>query len=136
MGPDKGIVVKQDVRFVIWLLWVISTCMYYYMIWLSCLIITAFLLDNVVGNGTESNLHECKHNPWNTENCRNTEHVYVACSKGEFRCWWPQRIYILSSIDFSLLIKLQTHSHSGFNYKLYAYVISFCLHCLDLVIYK
>jgi len=41
--------------------------------------IVDFLLDNVVCNGTESNLAECNHYPWGAHNCGTHEHLYVEC---------------------------------------------------------
>jgi len=41
--------------------------------------IVDFLLDDVVCNGTESNLAECNHLPWGDHNCGTSEHFYVEC---------------------------------------------------------
>jgi len=41
--------------------------------------IVDFLLDDVVCNGTESNLAECNHYPWGAHNCGTHEYHYVEC---------------------------------------------------------
>jgi len=30
--------------------------------------------------GTESNLDECRHDSWKSENCGTNEHIYLTCS--------------------------------------------------------
>lgn len=39
-----------------------------------------FGLDDLFCSGNESNLFECRHSPWGSENCGNYEHVQLVCN--------------------------------------------------------
>ena len=56
---------------------------------------TDFLLDDISCSGTERNLAQCGHQPWNSEDCGSSEHLYVRCQQiGEFSCCVPTGIII------------------------------------------
>ena len=52
-----------------------------------------FLLDNLDCTGEEENLAQCRHEPWGSDNCGQSEHVVVNCSS---ESKWTSPIMICS----------------------------------------